>query len=131
MIHQNQIRLEKQIAPDVPQFLADSIQLQRVLEHLITNAMNHNLPGINLAIQVEKAENEMKCTISDNGIGIPPDQCNLLFDKPFLRGSQNHHRTGLGLGLFLCKQVITAHQGRIGVNCEGKGANFWFTLPLG
>lgn len=130
LIHQNQIRLEKQIAPDVPQFLADSIQLQRVLEHLITNAMNHNLPGINLAIQVEKIENEMKCTISDDGIGIPPDQCNLLFDKPFLRGSQNHHRTGLGLGLFLCKQVITAHQGQIGVNCGGKGANFWFTLPL-
>jgi signal transduction histidine kinase len=130
LIHQNRIRLDKQIAPDLPKFLADSIQLQGVLEHLITNAVKHNPPGINLAIQIEKIENEMKCTISDNGIGIAPDQCNLLFDKPFLRGSQNHHRTGLGLGLFLCKQVITAHQGQIGVNCGGKGAKFWFTLPL-
>jgi signal transduction histidine kinase len=131
LIHQNRIRLDKQIASDLPRFLADSLQLQQVLEHLLTNAVKHNPPGINLAIQIEKIENEMKCTISDNGIGIAPDQCNLLFDKPFLRGSQNHHRTGLGLGLFLCKQVITAHQGQIGVNCGGKGAKFWFTLPLG
>jgi signal transduction histidine kinase len=131
LIHQNRIRLDKQIAPDLPKFLADSLQLQRVLEHLITNAVKHNPPGINLAIQVEKIENEMKCTISDDGIGISPDQRNLLFDKPFLRGSQNRHRTGLGLGLFLCKQVITAHQGQLGVNCGGKGASFWFTLPLG
>jgi signal transduction histidine kinase/integral membrane sensor domain MASE1 len=130
LISQNRIQLEQQISTDLPSFLADPTHLRRVLDNLITNAVKHNPPGIKLGIQAEKLGNEMKCTISDDGVGIPQAQCEVLFDKPFLRGSQNHHRTGLGLGLFLCKQVISAHRGQIGVNSNGKGAKFWFTLPL-
>lgn len=130
LLSQNRIHLEKQISSDIPTFRADPIHLRRVLENLITNAIKHNPPGIRLTIEAQKIASEMKCTIADNGIGIPQNQRALLFDKPFLRGAQNHYRTGLGLGLFLCKQVITAHRGQIGVNGSGEGATFWFTLPL-
>jgi signal transduction histidine kinase/integral membrane sensor domain MASE1 len=128
---QNRIRLETQISQDLLSFQADPIHLKQVLENLITNAVQHNPPGITVSIRADRIGNEVKCTISDDGVGISQNQCDVLFDKPFLRGSQNHHRTGLGLGLFLCKQVISTHQGQIGVDCDSKGTEFWFTLPLG
>jgi signal transduction histidine kinase/integral membrane sensor domain MASE1 len=130
LLAQNRIDLDNQISVDLPVLRADPIHLKRVLDNLITNAIKHNPPGIKVVLQAEKMGSKLKCTIADNGIGIPQDQHDLLFDKPFLRGTQNQHRTGLGLGLFLCKQVVQAHQGEIGVNCSDKGADFWFTLPL-
>lgn len=70
------------------------------------------------------------CTVEDDGAGILPEQCEHLFDL-YVRGSQSRHSVGLGLGLYLCRQIIGAHGGEIGViSSPGAGASFWFTLPL-
>ena len=70
------------------------------------------------------------CTVEDDGVGIWPEQCEHLFDL-YVRGYQSRHSVGLGLGLYLCRQIIEAHGGEIGViSTPGAGAIFWFTLPL-
>lgn len=72
----------------------------------------------------------IRCTITDNGVGISKKQCEHLFK---LRVQDPNHRqlTGLGLGLYLSRQIIAAHGGQIGVNSTpGIGSAFWFTLPL-
>ncbi|MEG4914721.1 PAS domain-containing sensor histidine kinase [Microcoleus sp. B7-D4] len=70
------------------------------------------------------------CTVEDDGAGILPEQCEHLFDL-YARGDRSRHSVGLGLGLYLCRQIINAHGGQIGViSTPGAGASFWFTLPL-
>lgn len=70
------------------------------------------------------------CTVEDDGAGILPEQCEHLFDL-YVRGDQSRNSVGLGLGLYLCRQIIGAHGGQIGViSTPGAGASFWFTLPL-
>lgn len=131
LLSQNRASLRNLVPHDLLPVSADPIQLKRVLENLITNALSHNAPGVEITIAAEILESKLKCTISDNGVGMTKEQCDQLFKKPFLRGSHNHHRTGLGLGLFLCNQIIAAHHGNIGVSTSlNAGVAFWFTVPL-
>jgi signal transduction histidine kinase len=70
------------------------------------------------------------CSVQDNGIGIPKAQRERLFEL-YARGSRARYMPGLGLGLYLCRQIIMAHGGDIHVDSRpGAGATFWFTLPL-
>jgi signal transduction histidine kinase len=150
------------VPDDLPAVNADNTQLWRVFSNLISNALKHNLPGLNLTfsaqvINSEKliiSQNKAKqnieqlqiinyqfpitdslssmicCTVEDDGVGILPEQCEHLFDL-YVRGNQSRHSVGLGLGLYLCRQIIGAHGGEIGViSSPGAGAIFWLTLPL-
>ncbi|MDX2214963.1 MAG: ATP-binding protein [Oculatellaceae cyanobacterium bins.114] len=108
---------------------ADPTQLWRVFENLITNALKYNPPGVNVTLNATVEGDYMRCTVQDSGIGISPDLHDRLFDL-YSRGTHNRRSPGLGLGLYLCRQIIHAHQGEIGVNSyPGKGTTFWFTLP--
>jgi len=89
------------------------------------------LPIKNYQFPITNSQNSMiYCTVEDDGVGILPEQCEHLFDL-YVRGYQSRHSVGLGLGLYLCRQIIGAHGGEIGViSSPGAGAIFWFTLPL-
>jgi signal transduction histidine kinase len=68
--------------------------------------------------------------VQDNGIGIPATQLPDLF-RLYTRGAKAKRMPGLGLGLYLCQQIITAHQGEIGVFSQpNAGSCFWLTLPI-
>ncbi len=69
------------------------------------------------------------CTVTDNGRGIPPEQAAELFEL-YKRGKNAHRTQGLGIGLYLCRQIIQAHGGEIGVASHTDGTRFWFTLPV-
>ncbi len=137
MTAKNQVTLINRVPRDLPLISADSAQLRRVFENLLTNSFFHNPPGIRLTLDAQLEAGMIRCTVTDNGVGMTQELCDRLFQLYF-RGQDTKslpqgHRpyTGLGLGLYLCRQIITAHGGEIGVTSrQGEGTAFWFTIPL-
>jgi two-component system sensor histidine kinase/response regulator len=136
LLKQDESTLQNQVSPDLPLVNADSNQLWRVYENLIANALKHNPPGVILTLAAELEPSApttlpmIRCTVQDNGIGIPPEQSASIFEL-YQRGAQARRTVGLGLGLYLCRQIILAHGGQIGLASHpGTGSTFWFTLPL-
>ncbi|MBD2104176.1 hybrid sensor histidine kinase/response regulator [Leptolyngbya sp. FACHB-261] len=130
LLVQNQATLINSTPDDLPPIEADPTQLWRVFENLITNALKHNPPGLQIKLNASLEDNCIRCTIEDSGIGLDPQQCQTLFDL-YVRGSQARRSLGLGLGLYLCRQIVTAHGGQVGaISRPGAGATFWLTLPL-
>ncbi len=128
LLEKNQTNLVIVIPPNLRPIQADRHQIQRVLENLITNALKHNPPGLNLRVGIELWENPQKlcCFVEDDGIGI--ERSDRLFER---YGKTMRYSAGIGLGLYLCRQIIEAHGGEIGVESEaGKGAKFYFTLLI-
>jgi PAS domain S-box-containing protein len=129
-LEQNQAKLTNLVSAGLPLVNADPTQLWRVFSNLIVNALKHNPPGLLLTINATRKDDKIYCTVSDNGVGISQQQSDRLFDLYF-RGASIGNSVGLGLGLYLCKQIINAHGGEIGVNSAlDAGATFWFTLPI-
>lgn len=130
MVAKNQAVLKNLVSPDLPAVSADTNQLWRVLENLIANAIKHNPPGVTILIKAVVEAEMIRCHVQDDGIGMTQEQSASLFEL-YSRGKSARHTTGLGLGLYLCKQIIAAHGGEIGVTSSpGIGSKFWFTLPL-
>ncbi|HAA27225.1 MAG TPA: histidine kinase, partial [Cyanobacteria bacterium UBA8553] len=107
---QNQATLTYSVAPDVPLITADPTQLRRVLDNFFANALTHNPLGLNLILQITVKEQMILCSLQDNGVGISPEQQNSLF-RLYIRGFHTQHLTGIGLGLYQCRQIINAHGG--------------------
>ncbi|MEG4838452.1 MASE1 domain-containing protein [Microcoleus sp. B9-D4] len=208
MLAKNQATLTQEIPADLPQVNADRQHLQRVLENLLTNAIKHNPPGVNITLKAEVIEVEtalsyeensqaltspnnplarcvanripaagdrprmgettqknqetlakfnldgsckmpryqgqignigsklpgvtvkmVRCTVTDNGVGISAKQRESLFEL-YVQDPNSRQLTGLGLGLYLSKQIIKAHGGFIGLeSTPGGGSTFWFSLP--
>jgi signal transduction histidine kinase len=129
-IQKNRVHLNNQIPEHLPMIEADPQLLWRVLYNLLSNAWKHNPPGIHLNIEAAVVNHKLRCTIQDNGIGIPKSQIAHLFEL-YTRGENAQYLPGLGLGLFVCRQILLAHNGNIGaVSTMGQGTTFWFTLPL-
>lgn len=141
----NHATVVNQIPTTLSPVTVDPIKLQQVFEQLLANAMQHNPPGRTItlnAIEISPASleaddllkshksNFLYCTVADDGEGLRPDQCDRLFQL-YIRGLDNRHLTGIGLGLHRCQQIITAHGGQMGVISQpGQGSQFWFTLPV-
>ncbi|WP_199333654.1 HAMP domain-containing sensor histidine kinase [Oculatella sp. FACHB-28] len=130
LLNKNQVTLKNLISPDLPPVSADSDQLWRLFTNLITNAVKHNPPGIELVLKADVEAGMLRCTIQDSGLGIQSEQCPFVFEL-YARRGRSRYVPGLGLGLYVCRQIITAHGGKIGVNSSlGQGSAFWFTLPI-
>lgn len=132
MLAKRQVVLNYQFTPDLPLVNADSDQLRRVFENLIGNALKYNPVGFTLTLgaSLEREASYLRCTVRDNGVGIKSEHCASLFEL-YVRGSGVKRTAGVGLGLYISKQIVEAHGGEIGVESElGKGTTFWFTLPV-
>ncbi len=132
MLKKHQTTVEHLVSPELPPIYADYNQLWRVFENLFANALKHNPPGVVLTVNAEvvEADRMLRCTVSDNGVGMTCEQCDHLFEL-YTRGANVNKSTGLGLGLYLCRQIIQAHGGKIDViSSPDVGSKFWFTLPL-
>jgi len=122
--------LTARVVPGLPEVLADSDLILRVLTNLLDNAVKFTMREGHITLSVERTEEEMCFAVSDTGPGIPPESRQRVFDR-FVCLENVEGLKGTGLGLAFCKLAVEAHGGRIWVEGEkGCGTTFRFTLPL-
>ncbi|KJH66404.1 ATP-binding protein [Chromobacterium violaceum] len=127
-LHDHDIHIEQNFAPELPLVYADTIQLEQVVLNLARNAveaMEPTRPWGRLSITTRRQGERVQLIISDNGCGIPPDKLDRIFD-PFFSTKPN----GMGLGLAICQTAVEAFGGKlIAGNKPGSGAEFIIDLP--
>lgn len=115
-----------------PEILMDAEKIKLVVENLLDNAIKYTRPKGKVTISLNKGIKDIEFKIQDTGIGIPKDQQERVFTK-FFRGANvmRLETEGTGLGLFISKNIIEAHGGRIWFDSEeGRGTIFYFNLPI-
>ncbi|MEH1818639.1 MAG: PAS domain S-box protein [Nostoc sp.] len=130
MLTQNQATLKNLVPADLPLVMADGTKLQKVLINLITHSLHNNPPGLNLTLSATVEAGMIRTQIQDDGVVMSKLECDRLFDL-HVRDPQDCCSTSIGLKMYLCRKIIKAHGGNIGVISNRKrGLTFWFTLPL-
>jgi two-component system sensor histidine kinase KdpD len=108
----------------------DGVLVEQVIVNLLDNALKYTPPGTPIAINGRVQDGAALVEVADEGPGLPTGAEEHVFEK-FYRGGNDAHR-GFGLGLPICKAIVTAHGGAIWAeNRRPRGAVFRFTLPLG
>jgi signal transduction histidine kinase len=129
------IGLEVGLDQRLPLLLADPDRVLEVLINLIDNAIKFTPNDGAVMVQanmVDADPGSVYIAVSDTGRGISPEAKNLIFERLYQDpDSVDNNRSGLGLGLFICKEIVRLHEGRIWVSSEpGQGSTFTFTLPV-
>lgn len=110
---------------------ADIDRIDQVVVNLVNNAIKYAPDSKEININIEKLEDYVKLSVIDKGPGIPPEKLRYIFDRYYRADNSGSRYTGLGLGLYICTEIIKGHDGQIGVESElGAGTTFWFTLPV-
>jgi two-component system, OmpR family, sensor histidine kinase KdpD len=122
--------VEVTLDPALPMIFVDNVLVERVLCNLLENAAKYTSPGSRIRISARVSDGELHVRVADNGHGLPAGMQETVFDK-FTRGEKESATPGVGLGLAICKAIVSAHHGRIWAeNMAEGGAQFTFTLPL-
>ena len=110
---------------------ADKDKIGSVLTNLLNNAIKYSQKGSPIDVKCVMLENGPQVSVSDEGLGIKPQDMPQVFDRYFrVEGSNTAHISGFGIGLYLSAEIIKQHQGKIWVESEpGKGSTFYFWLP--
>lgn len=108
--------------------LIDLLRMEQVISNFISNAIKYTEKGrISLKMSVE--DGELICIVEDSGIGIPEHELPFIFDSYF-RASNSNVLNSHGIGLAICKEIITQHHGKIYADSTETGSRFYFTLPI-
>lgn len=122
------IDIHMKIQP-VPPLRGDGVRLAQVFENLFTNAVKY-APGSPISVMLEKAPQAIHVSFMDRGPGIPQDSLPFIFER-FYRVRSEKSVTGTGLGLYICKQIIDAHRGKIWAeSLPDQGTTFFIELPI-
>ena len=109
--------------------LGDGVRLSQVFENLFTNAIKY-APGAPIVIELNQVGENVLISFMDRGPGIPAESLPLIFER-FYRVRSEKTVTGTGLGLYICKQIIKAHRGKIWAeSTPGHGTTFFIELPI-
>ncbi len=125
------IALVTQLPANLPKVSADEDRLIQVLTNLLDNALKFTPRGGQVTVVAGEEADVVWVRVSDTGSGIAPDELPYLFQQ-FYRGAESRppEKRGMGLGLTLCREIITAHGGQITAeSTQGQGTQFTFTLP--
>jgi two-component system sensor histidine kinase KdpD len=124
---------EAQIHVRVPEELImipmDAILVEQVLINLMENAVVHSGSQVPLDCWVDEDAENVYFHVRDYGVGISPDRLPTIFDGSTTTTREPDGHRGMGIGLSICKTIITAHDGKIGARNANPGAEFWFSLP--
>jgi len=129
------IRLDQQIADNLPEVFADAQRVRQILNNLIDNAIKFTPPGGRISVRAALVEPErafVRVEVEDTGRGLSPDGTELAFERMYQeQPTADLPRGGLGLGLYICKLLVDGHGGRIwATSTPGAGSAFLFTLPV-
>jgi len=113
----------------VPSISGDGVRLAQVFDNLFTNAIKY-APGSPIVVLLNQVDDHILISFIDHGPGIPKESLPLIFER-FYRVRGEKTVTGTGLGLYICKQIILAHRGKIWAeSTPGQGTTFFIELPI-
>ncbi|MDE1147986.1 MAG: sensor histidine kinase KdpD [Azospirillaceae bacterium] len=123
--------LDLDLAPDLPLVRTDYLLLEQVLFNLLDNAAKYSGPEGRIQVTAARRHNHVLIRVVDEGVGIPPDSLERIFDKFYRVEARDHRQAGTGLGLAICRGFMTALGGTIKATnrTDRTGAVFELTLP--
>jgi len=123
--------LHLETRPGLPLADADPIRVEQVLANLVDNAIKYSPQGGAIRVRISAAQDGMlSVTVTDQGSGIPAQHLEHLFERFYRVEATGRATRGVGLGLYICRNLVESHGGRIWVDSEpGRGSTFGFTLP--
>jgi PAS domain S-box-containing protein len=129
------VSLRSEVAPNVPYVWADPARVRQILINLIENGIKFTPENGTVTVRSSLPEGNTDCltlSVSDTGCGISPENRDIIFDRlAQVKGTTEASRSGLGLGLFISKDLVARHGGQIWVESQlGHGSTFYFTLPV-
>jgi len=105
--------------------------MNQVLLNVLSNAIKYSPDNKEIRLNAERFGDEVKISISDHGKGIAKEHLDQVFTQFYRVASKDNQTEGLGLGLYLCKEYVEAHHGKIWAESEvGKGTTMHITLPI-
>lgn len=133
LLAQRQLSLNWKFSNEAIEITADRSKVIQVLVNLVSNAMKFSEPGQSVEVDIVDETEWIRFTVTDHGRGIPANKQQEIFEKyAQVETSDSNQKGGTGLGLPICKAIVEAHGGLIGVQSRvGKGSNFWMKLPRG
>jgi len=132
-IRSKQIKFEFQVPnKKLPKVNVDAKKIFLVIQNLLENAISYNVVGGMITISLENKGKEIEFSIADSGIGIPENEHKNVFQKFFRAENALKKETdGNGLGLFIVKNIIEAHNGKVWFeSVKDRGSTFYFSLPV-
>lgn len=123
--------LDLRVTGELPELSIDPDRVQQALDNLLTNAVKFGAAGTPIDIAIEDGATEVAVSVSNRGVGLPPDFLPHLFQR-FQRAADGHLASvkGVGLGLYITRELVEAHGGRIAASSSPEGSTtFRFTLP--
>jgi signal transduction histidine kinase len=126
------IALRMEFTTELPPILADDLRLMQVLDNLIGNAIKFSPAATQITVRTRRENGHILCEVADQGPGIADeDRSKLFVEHARLRNKPTGNETSTGLGLSICREMVTLHGGDTGArNNPGGGTTFWFRLPL-
>jgi len=123
------LKVEEELVEPVLPVLVDPERIGLVFDNLIGNAVRHSPKGGRILVRARPQSGFVRFEIEDQGPGIPPEYQQRIFEKFFrMPGTKGE---GIGLGLYISREIVAAHGGQMGVDSEpGHGSRFWFTLRV-
>lgn len=128
------ITLVNEVQPALPEISLDEFRITQVVTNLLNNAINYTPSNGKITIRAHEALGQpewLLVSISDTGSGIPKEEQDRIFDRLYqVKAGDATGKQGIGLGLYLCRELVQEHGGNIWVESEpGKGSTFSFALP--
>lgn len=124
------VKVDIEIASDIPLVHADLELFGMVLTHLLDNAVKYGLPGSTVIIRAGRQGGQVQFSVEDEGPGIPEEEQEKIFEKYYRCKGIRDAVPGLGMGLSIARDIVTAHGGRMWLeSVPGLGSKFHFTVP--